>query len=42
MPISPRILMAIVGPLVGVISGAVIGVLAVIAAKLLREHPPGS
>lgn len=34
--ISPRLLMACVGPIVGVISGIVIGVLAFVAGKLFK------
>jgi len=36
MPVSPRAMMAIVGPLVGIISGIVIGVLALLAVKLAK------
>jgi hypothetical protein len=35
--ISPKLVMSVTGPMVGVISGAVIGVLAFIAAKLMRK-----
>jgi hypothetical protein len=38
-PDSPRLMMAIVGPIAGVISGAVIGILAFIAGKLLSSRP---
>jgi hypothetical protein len=34
--ISPRVMMALVGPLIGVASGIVLGVLAVLATRLLR------
>jgi hypothetical protein len=37
MPVAPRALMLMMGPVVGVISGAVIGVLALIAVKVLRR-----
>jgi len=37
-PDSPRLMMALTGPLVGVISGAVIGVFALVAGKLVRTH----
>jgi hypothetical protein len=36
-PINPRLLMLIVGPAIGVISGAVLGVFAVVATKILRR-----
>jgi hypothetical protein len=39
MPDSPRLMMAVVGPVIGIVSGAVIGLLAVIAAKLVRRRP---
>jgi hypothetical protein len=35
LPLPPRVMMAFVGPIIGVISGAVIGLFAVVAAKLL-------
>jgi uncharacterized membrane protein len=34
MPLSPRAMMAMTGPLVGVVSGLVLGLFAVIAHKL--------
>lgn len=37
MPVSPRLLMACVGPIVGVVSGIVIGLLAVAAAWTLKR-----
>ena len=39
MPDSPRLMMAIVGPVIGIVSSVVIGLLAVIAAKLVRRRP---
>jgi uncharacterized membrane protein len=39
LPDSPRTMMALVGPVVGVVSGLVIGLLAVIAAKLVTRPP---
>ena len=36
MPDSPQLMMALTGPLVGVISGVIIGVLCVLAGKLPR------
>jgi hypothetical protein len=35
-PDSPRLMMALTGPLVGIVSGVVIGVFAVIAGKFLK------
>ncbi len=35
--VSPRLIMAITGPFIGIISGVVIGLLAFIAAKLVRK-----
>jgi hypothetical protein len=37
MPLTPRVMMAVVGPVIGVASGIVIGMLAAITAKLLRK-----
>ena len=37
MPLPPRLLMAIVGPCVGVVSGVVIGLFALVAAWLVRR-----
>jgi hypothetical protein len=33
---SPRLIMALVGPVVGIISGVVIGVFAFVAGKLIK------
>ena len=38
MPASPRVMMAVVGPLVGIISGIVIGVLALLAARAAKSR----
>jgi len=38
MPVSPRVMMAVVGPIIGVITGAVIGVLAYLAVKLFKTR----
>ena len=38
MPASPKLMMALTGPLVGLISGVVIGLLALAAGKLVK-HP---
>jgi hypothetical protein len=41
--ISPRLMMACIGPIIGVASGAVIGLFAWIAARIVRRAPaPGS
>lgn len=37
MPLPPRVMMACVGPIVGVITGVVIGLLAVVAAWIVRR-----
>lgn len=42
LPTHPRLMMALVGPVIGIISGVVIGILAVIAAKMLRRSPSGT
>ncbi len=39
-PLPPRVMMAIVGPVIGIVSGAVLGLFAVIAAKLMRIRSP--
>jgi hypothetical protein len=38
LPDSPRLMMALTGPIIGVVSGLVIGVFAVIASKLLARR----
>jgi hypothetical protein len=42
LPLSrhPRILMAITGPLIGVVSGLILGLFAFVAYKLLQSPPP--
>jgi cobalamin synthase len=37
LPDSPRLMMALFGPLVGIVSGVVIGLFAVIAGKFLKS-----
>jgi hypothetical protein len=37
LPVSPRVLMALMGPIVGVVSGLVLGLFAFIASKLVRR-----
>jgi hypothetical protein len=41
-PMSPRLMMALVGPLIGVASGVVLGVLAILATRLLRPREPSA
>ena len=41
-PDSPRLMMALVGPIVGVISGIIIGLLAMIAVKIRRPRVPAA
>jgi hypothetical protein len=38
-PESPRLMMVLVGPVIGVVSGALIGLLALLARKLLGSRP---
>src|SRR5689334_22486699 len=38
MPVSPRLMMAIVGPIIGLVSGCVIGLLALAAAWFLNRR----
>ena len=38
LPDSPRLMMALVGPVIGVVSGLVIGVFAVLAAKMVARR----
>ncbi|HEX5110025.1 MAG TPA: hypothetical protein VFV95_16345 [Vicinamibacterales bacterium] len=38
LPDSPRLMMALTGPVIGVLSGLVIGIFAVIASKLLARR----
>jgi hypothetical protein len=38
-PDSPRLMMALVGPVIGAVSGALIGLLALVARKLLGGRP---
>jgi uncharacterized membrane protein len=37
LPASPRVVMAVTGPIVGLISGVIIGLFAVVAGKLVRS-----
>lgn len=38
MPISPRLMMVVTGPLIGVVSGLVLGLFAFIASKLFKTR----
>lgn len=40
LPVSPRLMMACVGPLIGLVSGAVIGLLAMVADRIVRRSRP--
>jgi len=42
MPFSPRLMMACVGPVIGVLSGIVIGLFALIAAWMLKRRSPSA
>jgi hypothetical protein len=42
MPDSPRLMMLMTGPLVGVVSGLVLGLFAFVAAKILKRPPKAS
>jgi uncharacterized membrane protein len=37
MSLSPKVMMLITGPVVGVVSGVVLGLFSLVAAKLLRR-----
>jgi uncharacterized membrane protein len=37
-PISPRLMMALTGPVIGIVSGVILGVFSVIAAKLTSKQ----
>ena len=40
MPLPPRLMMALTGPVVGLVSGLVLGAFAVVAARLVRRPRP--
>jgi len=42
LPGSPRLMMAMIGPLVGVISGVIIGLFAFVAGKLVKSSSRGA
>ena len=37
LPNSPRLMMALVGPVVGIVTGAIIGILALLVGRLVRS-----
>jgi uncharacterized membrane protein len=41
VPVSPKLMMVLTGPAVGLVSGLVLGLFAVVAAKLLGSRDPG-
>lgn len=38
LPVTPRMLMALSGPIIGVVTGIILGLFAVIASKLVRKQ----
>jgi hypothetical protein len=42
MPDSPRMMMALMGPIIGVLSGIILGVFAVVASKLMNRIRPAA
>jgi hypothetical protein len=38
LPDSPRLMMACIGPIIGIISGVIIGVLAYVAGRLVKPR----
>ena len=40
MPLSPRAMMALMGPVVGIVSGLVLGIFAFVAGKLVKPRLP--
>jgi len=42
VPLSPRAMMALVGPIIGLISGVVLGLFALAAGKLVKSQVPSS
>ena len=39
MPFSPRVMMVVVGPVVGLLSGVILGLFALVAGKLVKGTP---
>jgi hypothetical protein len=42
LPDSPRLMMALVGPVIGVVSGTVIGLLSLVAVRILGRNRPAT
>lgn len=42
MPLAPKVMMAVTGPIVGIVSGLILGLFAVIAARFVRRSAPVS
>jgi hypothetical protein len=42
LPGSPRLMMALTGPLIGIVSGIVLGLLATLASKFVKPAPRGA
>jgi hypothetical protein len=40
LPDSPRVMMALTGPVIGLVSGLVLGLFALVAGKLLKRSQP--
>jgi hypothetical protein len=40
MPFSPRVMMLVTGPVIGVLSGVILGLLCLVAAKVVRRPAP--
>ena len=41
LPASPKVMMAVTGPIVGLISGLILGLFAFVAGKLVKPTPSG-
>lgn len=39
MPLAPRVMMAVTGPIIGLLSGLVLGLFAFIASKIVKPAP---
>jgi uncharacterized membrane protein len=39
LPTHPRLMMALIGPVIGVLSGLVLGVFAIVASKMVKRAP---
>ena len=40
VPVSPKLVMALTGPVFGLVSGVVLGLFALVAGKLLKSSSP--